>query len=105
MNTLLMYLQPFCQGYSDYVAIHNWSGPPSANTLVLNDEKASVFSEAKFEPLPVPPKIEFTYAKFKAPWWATFRIGSKMTHWQLRSERIFNLMKTFDYIHQWQRPD
>jgi len=51
--------------YSDYVAIHNWSGPPSANTLVLNDEKASVFSEAKFEPLPVPPKIEFTYAKFK----------------------------------------
>ena len=67
MNTLLTYLQRLCQGYSDYVAIHNWSAVPSPNTLVLNDEKASVFSEAKFEPLPVPPKIEFTYAKFKAP--------------------------------------
>lgn len=51
--------------YSDYVAIHNWTSVPPTNSLVLNDEKASVFCEAKFEPLPVPPKIEFTYAKFK----------------------------------------
>eukprot|EP00435_Cladocopium_sp_Y103_P058233 s558_g20.t1 len=51
--------------YADYVASNNWQGYQSLNTLVLSDEKTFNFMEAKFEPIPVPSKIEYTYAKWK----------------------------------------
>lgn len=51
--------------YADYVQSNNWQGYQHVNTLVLNDEKMFNFMEAKFEPIPVPSKTEYTYAKWK----------------------------------------
>lgn len=33
------------------------------------------FMEAKFEPIPVPSKIEYTYAKWKEPWLTGSQFG------------------------------
>ncbi|CAK9011261.1 unnamed protein product [Durusdinium trenchii] len=53
--------------YNDYVAQHCWTRENAgSNAIVLNDDKTlKEFQDAKFEPVPRPQRVEYTFDRWK----------------------------------------